>query len=193
MADAASWVRVRQPRVEVWKAVNGEEQVILVDEYDRRVGTASKMEAHRRGALHRAFSVFVFNSAGQLLLQQRASGKYHSGGLWTNTCCSHPRPGESTVQAARRRLKEEMGIECALEEVFCFVYQAALDSGLVEHEYDHVFVGVCDGDPSPDAQEVGDWQWMDVSELQRDLDEHPERYTFWFKAAIHRVLEYVEV
>jgi isopentenyl-diphosphate delta-isomerase len=172
--------------------VSLEDQVILVDENDRRIGVAAKMEAHRTGALHRAFSVFVFNSAGDLLLQQRADGKYHSGGLWTNTCCSHPRPDESTAQAARRRLKEEMGIACELDEIFSFIYHADLDDGLSEHEYDHVFVGTCDGDPTPDPREVRDWRWLDADALRQDLDQHPERYTFWFKAVIDQVLAQVE-
>jgi isopentenyl-diphosphate delta-isomerase len=172
--------------------VTKEEQVILVDEHDRRVGIAEKMYAHRSGALHRAFSVFLFNTAGQLLLQQRADNKYHSGGLWTNTCCSHPRPGESTAQAARRRLREEMGIDCELEEIFTFIYRADLDHELSEHEYDHVFVGWCDVEPVPAPEEVADWRWVDVDELRRDLDEHPERYTFWFHVSIDQVLEVID-
>ncbi|HEV3471368.1 MAG TPA: isopentenyl-diphosphate Delta-isomerase [Pyrinomonadaceae bacterium] len=160
------------------------EQVILVDEADREVGTGGKLEAHREGALHRAFSVFVFDRRGRLLLQKRAAGKYHSGGLWSNTACGHPRPGEATAEAARRRLREEMNFDCELREAFGFVYRAELRGGLVEHEYDHVFVGVYDGEPSPDAAEVEDWKWLSVEELRRGLEAEPERYSPWLRLAV---------
>ena len=163
------------------------EQVILVDEEDRAVGTAEKMHVHRSGGLHRAFSVFVFDPAGNVLLQKRALDKYHSGGLWSNTCCSHPRPGESTIEAARRRLSEEMGFTCELREVFSFVYRAEVGGGLVEHEYDHVLVGTFDGQPSPDAREVEEWRWCPLGELKRDLAGNPANYTSWLTLAIDRV------
>lgn len=164
------------------------EHVILVDPADREIGTAEKLEAHQKGWLHRAFSVFVFNPAGQLLLQRRHPAKYHSGGLWSNTCCSHPRPGEPVDAAAHRRLQEEMGFHCSLEWVSRFVYEAALDDGLREHEVDHVFVGTFDGHPSPDDREVSEWRWADVSSVQRELTAHPTQFTHWFPLALRKVL-----
>lgn len=163
------------------------EEVILVDEEDRVLGAAEKMQAHRSGGLHRAFSVFVFDSAGNVLLQKRARGKYHSGGLWSNTCCSHPRPGETTVEAARRRLAEEMGFTCELREVFSFVYRAEVGDDLVEHEYDHVFFGTFDGRPSPDAREVEEWRWCAMGELREEIARDPESYTRWLRLVIDRV------
>lgn len=165
------------------------QEVILVDEHDEAVGTGEKMATHRTGDLHRAFSIFIFNPQGQMLLHRRAEGKYHSGGLWTNACCSHPRPGESTAEAAHRRLQEEMGFDTELEEAFRFIYRAELDNDLVEHELDHVLVGTYDGVPEPDPEEVGDWKWVDLEELEEDLEERPERYTAWFKAAVGRVID----
>lgn len=170
---------------EVSRFVN--EYVILVDERDEEVGVQEKLQAHREGTLHRAFSVFVFNAEGDLLLQQRQRDKYHSGGLWSNTCCSHPRPGEPVETAARRRLQEEMGFQCDVQHLFGFVYRAALD-GVVEHEYDHVFVGRYDGDPVPDEAEVAGWRWAAPAPLQKDVARHPERYTYWFRQALGRVL-----
>jgi isopentenyl-diphosphate Delta-isomerase len=160
------------------------EQVILVDEHDREAGAAEKLEAHRQGLLHRAFSVFVFDRAGRLLLQKRAAAKYHSGGLWSNTACGHPRPGEGTAEAARRRLREEMNFDCELREAFDFVYRAELSGGLVEHEFDHVFVGFYEGEPEPDAGEVEDWKWVSIAELRRGLDEEPESYSRWLRLAV---------
>jgi isopentenyl-diphosphate Delta-isomerase len=160
------------------------ERVILVDERNREVGADEKLRAHRAGALHRAFSVFVFDAGGRLLLQRRAREKYHSGGLWSNTACGHPRPGEATEAAARRRLREEMGFECELRRAFDFVYRAELGGGLVEHEYDEVFVGEFAGEPAPDPSEVEAWRWVSMSELRRDLREEPARYTFWLKVAV---------
>lgn len=165
------------------------QEVILVNEEDKSLGTAEKLAAHRTGDLHRAFSIFIFNSQGQMLLHRRAQGKYHSGGLWTNACCSHPQPGETTEAAAHRRLQEEMGFDTELEEIFQFIYRAELDNELVEHELDHVFVGSCDAEPEPDPAEVGDWRWIDLEELERDLEERPEQYTEWFKAAVGRVID----
>jgi isopentenyl-diphosphate delta-isomerase len=160
------------------------EQLILVDAQDRELGFKEKLEAHVEGALHRAFSVFVFDASKRLLLQRRARTKYHSGGLWSNTACGHPRPGETTVEAARRRLREEMGFDCELREAFEFLYRAELDGSLVEHEYDHVFVGRFDGSPEPDASEVEDWRWVSMDELRHSLIEEPRRYSYWLKAAV---------
>src|SRR5919107_6254005 len=161
------------------------EQLILVDAFDRELGVGEKMEVHLAGALHRAFSVFVFDGRGRLLLQKRAADKYHSAGLWSNTACGHPRPGEATREAARRRLREEMGFDCELRPAFEFVYRAEVGGALVEHEYDHVFVGTHAGeDPAPDASEVEDWRWVSMDELRRCLREEPERYSYWLKAAV---------
>ncbi len=160
------------------------ERVILVDAKDTPIGTADKLEAHRSGGLHRAFSAFVFNDRGELLLQRRAEGKYHSGGLWSNTCCSHPRPGEETEPAARRRLMEEMGFSCPLETVTAMVYRAQVGGGLVEHEYDHLLVGRWNGRPSPDPEEVEDWRWADMDELRDEVARHPRRFTYWFRVAL---------
>lgn len=157
-----------------------EERVALVDEYDREIGSEEKLAVHKRGTLHRAVSVFVFNNDEELLLQRRAATKYHSGGRWSNTCCGHPRPGESPDAAARRRLREEMGFECPLEPAFTFVYRAELENGLREHEYDHVFVGWFDGIPEPDAAEVADWRWERVDRVRTDQQQHPDAYTVWF-------------
>lgn len=159
------------------------ERVILVDRRDVPLGTRSKQEAHVDGLLHRAFSIFVFDAAGRTLLQRRAITKYHSGGLWSNTCCSHPRPGESTARAAQRRLFEEMGFHCPLEVAFSFVYRADVGGGLMEHEYDHVFIGRFDGSPAPDPAEVDDWRWIEPAALDREARERPDRFTFWFHIA----------
>lgn len=140
-----------------------------------------KQKAHIEGKLHRAISVFIFNSKGDMLLQQRAGGKYHSANLWTNTCCSHPRPGESVYEAATRRLQEEMGLSCELKEIFSFVYKADLDNNLTEHEFDHVFRGITDMLPKPDEKEVSAWKYMSIPQLTKDIDTHPEHYTEWFK------------
>ena len=161
-----------------------DERVILVDERDRELGAAEKLSAHRAGALHRAFSVFIFDGRGRLLLQRRARGKYHSGGLWSNTACGHPRPGEATDAAARRRLREEMGLDCELRPAFEFVYRAELGGGLVEHEYDHVFAGASEEEPAPDPSEVEDWRWVSMEELRRGLREEPHRYSYWLKLAV---------
>jgi isopentenyl-diphosphate delta-isomerase len=160
------------------------EQLILVDAQDRELGVKEKMEAHVEGALHRAFSVFVFDSEKRLLLQRRARTKYHSGGLWSNTACGHPRPGESTLAAARRRLREEMGFDCELREAFEFLYRAELDGALIEHEYDHVLVGTHEGDPAPDPSEVEDWRWVTMDELRRRLSDEPQSYSYWLKVVV---------
>jgi isopentenyl-diphosphate delta-isomerase len=160
------------------------EQVILVDEQDRELGASEKLAAHEAGRLHRAFSVFVFNSEGRLLLQRRAKTKYHSGGLWSNTCCGHPRPGEATQAAARRRLREEMNFDCELSAAFEFLYRAEFKNELIEHEYDHVFVGEFDGAFNAEESEVEDWKWATPDELRRDMRARPEDYTYWLKAAL---------
>ena len=159
------------------------EHVVLVDESDREIGTAEKLSVHRDGRLHRAVSVFVFDGAGRWLLQRRADGKYHSPGLWSNTACTHPRPGEPPAQAASRRLDEEMGVRCALRPAFRRVYRAELPGPepLVEHELDHVFVGRFDGEPVPAAAEVSGWEWVEADALRADLQNRPERYTAWFR------------
>ncbi len=158
-----------------------EEQVILVNEKDEQLGLMSKMEAHEKAMLHRAFSVFIFNEKGELLLQQRAKEKYHSPLLWTNTCCSHQRDGETNLQAGKRRLREEMGFDCDLKEVFWFIYKAPFDNGLTEHELDHVMVGYYDKDPVINREEVESFQWMTLEDVKKDINEFPEKYTEWFK------------
>lgn len=167
------------------------EKVILVDENDKALGLMEKMEAHQKGLLHRAFSVFVINAKNELLLQQRAISKYHSGGLWTNTCCSHPRDGESNLDAAHRRLQEEMGFDCELTKLLDFVYRAELDKGLTEHEFDHVFVGKWEGIPEINREEVEDYTWMDIDLLDKDIQKHPEKYTIWFKIIYQEFLNSV--
>jgi len=160
------------------------EYVILVNKNDMPLGTMEKMEAHEKGTLHRAFSVFIFNKHGQLMLQQRALTKYHSPGLWTNTVCSHPRVGEEIHQAAHRRLKEEMGFDCDLKDAFSFLYKADVGQGLREHEFDHVLVGVSDDAPVLNNEEVADWKYIDFEWLTKDIVEHPEKYTVWFRIAL---------
>lgn len=164
------------------------EEVILVDENDNPIGTMPKLEAHLEGKLHRAFSVFIFNSAGELLLQQRALDKYHSAGKWTNTCCSHPRPAELTDDAAKRRLKEEMGMECELKPVFSFSYRAEVENGLVENEYDHVYFGSTDTLPIPNPEEVADFKYMSMEALELSLKDHKEVYTEWLKICFEQVM-----
>jgi isopentenyl-diphosphate delta-isomerase len=165
------------------------ETVVLVDADDREVGVAPKLDAHRAGALHRAFSVFVLNAAGEVLLQRRADEKYHSGGLWTNTCCGHPRPGEPVAAAARRRLREEMGFDCALAPAGRFVYRADVGGGLTEHEFDHVFVGRHDAPPVPDAAEASGWRWQSPASALAEAEAHPERFTPWFATALRELME----
>jgi isopentenyl-diphosphate delta-isomerase len=156
-------------------------EVVLVDRSDLQVGTMEKMEAHRKGLLHRAVSVFLFNSNGEVMLQRRASTKYHSAGLWTNTCCSHPYPGESAADAAHRRLMEEMGIEAPLDFSHTFIYKTDLEDGLIEHELDHVFVGSYDGAASPDPQEADQWKFVPIAELMIDIRQNPGQYTVWMR------------
>jgi isopentenyl-diphosphate delta-isomerase len=167
------------------------EYVILVDTADRELGTMEKMEAHEKAILHRAFSVFIFNDRGELMLQQRAAHKYHSPLLWTNTCCSHQRQGESNIEAGKRRLREEMGFEVDLDEKFHFVYKAEFDNGLTEHELDHVMVGYYNGEPTINPEEVASWKWINMEVLQQDMQDHPQDYTAWFKIIFDRFVEFL--
>ena len=162
-------------------ASNDHDPLILVDADDVPQGVASKVEVHRRGLKHRAISALVRNHAGEMLLHQRNGMKYHSGGLWTNACCSHPRPGEQTCDAARRRLAEEMGIRCNLKPLFLAHYRAAVSNGYIEDEVVHVFGGTYEGAVTPDPAEVADWKWISLATLVDDLERHPERYSIWFR------------
>jgi isopentenyl-diphosphate delta-isomerase len=162
-------------------------QVILVDENDNPVGVGEKIETHKKGILHRAFSVFIFNAKGEMLLQQRAMSKYHSSGLWTNACCSHPYPGEETLAAAQRRLSEEVGFNTPLEKVFDFVYKAEFDNGLTEHEFDHVFVGEYDGNIDFNKEEVMDVCYKNMQDVRHSLQTHPQKYTAWFHLAFSKM------
>ncbi len=155
-------------------------KVILVDKNDRALGVGEKLRVHRDGKLHRAFSVFVFNSKGEILLQKRAKSKYHSGGLWTNACCSHPLTRKNIRNEAKKRLKEEMGIECELEKIFSFVYKAKVRE-LTEYELDHVFCGKFDGNPKINLEEAEDWKWMNFKKLKEDVRKNPQKYTYWFR------------
>jgi isopentenyl-diphosphate delta-isomerase len=168
------------------------EEVILVNENDSVVGYMEKMEAHRLGLLHRAFSVFVFNAKGELMLQKRAKSKYHSGGLWTNTCCSHPRSNETVVEAAKRRMQEEMGFVCEVEEKFSFVYKAKLDNELTEHEYDYVLFGNYNEAPKLNPEEAESYRFMSIEEVKKQITEHPQNYTEWFKICFPRVFELIK-
>ena len=165
----------------------GKEFVILVDEQDNKVGLMEKMEAHEKGLLHRAFPVFVFNSKGEFLLQRRALSKYHSGGLWTNACCSHPRDGETFLEAGKRRLQEEMGFVCGLEKQFDFIYKSKLDNELTEHELDHVMFGTYEGDINYNEDEVMDFKYVDLDTLVKDMEANPNNYTEWFKICFEEV------
>jgi len=168
------------------------EYVILVDKNDQPVGGMEKMEAHEKGILHRAFSVFLFNKKGEMLLQQRAFSKYHSGGLWTNACCSHPRKGEATIDAAHRRLEEEMGFDCEVKKAFHFIYKSKLDNDLTEHELDHVFLGEYEGVINPNPEEVESYKYISMPELALDVKENPADYTEWFKICLEEVLTYLK-
>lgn len=169
------------------------EKVILVDENDKVIGEMEKIEAHVKALLHRAISVFIVNSKGEWLIHQRAFNKYHSNGLWTNTCCSHPYPKETSLDAANRRLMEEMGMKAPLQEIFAFTYKEALDNQLTEHELDRVFIGFSDDKPEPNADEVSAWKYIDFEELRKDVKNNPENYTVWFKKIYERVEEHLEV
>ncbi len=162
------------------------EHVILVDKNDKELGTEERIKAHREGKLHRAFSIFVFNSKGELLMQRRAANKYHTAGLWSNTCCSHPQPGEPIEKAVHRKLKQEMGFDCMLEKKFSFIYKVNFENGLWEHEFDHVYIGQFDGRPNPNPEEADEWKWINIDELKKDIKKHPGRYTPWFRIAIEK-------
>lgn len=168
-----------------------EEKVILVNEKDEPVGLMAKMEAHEKALLHRAFSVFVMNEKGETMLQQRAGDKYHSPLLWTNTCCSHQRQGESNIQAGKRRLMEEMGFTTELRELFSFIYKAPFDNGLTEHELDHVMMGFYEGEPDINPEEVADWKWMLPEDIKKDIAENPDSYTAWFKIIFERFYNHI--
>ncbi len=165
------------------------EEVILVDIDDKPLGTMEKMEAHRQALLHRAFSVFIFNSKGEMLLQQRAPEKYHSASLWTNACCSHPRPGEDTCEAACRRLREELGFTTPLKKIFHFTYKSAFSNGLTEFEFDHVYAGEYDGVVDPDPAEVSDYRYQSIADIRTSLEQEPEKFTSWFHLAFPLVCE----
>jgi len=159
--------------------------VIIVNKKGEEIGKIEKLRAHQEGRLHRAFSVFIFNKKGELLLQKRARGKYHSAGLWSNTCCSHPRPGVDIKNEAKRRLREEMGIKTELKEAFSFIYRARVGK-LIEYEFDHVFFGRFDGEPKIDKEEAEAWRWVSLDKLERDIEKNPKRYTFWLKKIIKK-------
>jgi isopentenyl-diphosphate delta-isomerase len=162
----------------------GTNEVVLVNEKDEILGTMEKLRAHKEGVLHRAFSVIIYNSKGEMLIHKRASDKYHCGGLWTNACCSHPRLNENPIDGAKRRLQEEMGFTTQLLQKGSFIYRAELDNGLIEHEYDHLFIGHYDQHPSPNPSEVEDWKYISVNELLASIKKNPEAYTFWFKEIV---------
>ena len=161
------------------------EHVILVDTDNNERGTMEKLEAHRKGVLHRAFSILLFDSSGKILLQKRSQNKYHSAGLWTNTCCSHPLPGETLEMATRRRLHEEMGIDMQPGYSHTFIYRAELDKGLIEHELDHVFMGTYDDAPQINKEEVEDWKFVDLQWLREDSLKHTASYTAWFRLIVN--------
>ena len=162
------------------------ENVVLVDKNDNPIGLMEKIEAHRRGLLHRAFSVFIIDDASRLLLQRRSQTKYHSPGLWTNTCCSHPRNGEILIDAANRRLMQEMGMSANLKHMFSFIYRAEFDNGLIEHEFDHVFIGKSNSDPVINSDEVCEWKWTEIKKIKKDIIENSHHYTEWFKIIFNK-------
>ncbi|MFS4467588.1 isopentenyl-diphosphate Delta-isomerase [Maribacter sp. 2210JD10-5] len=168
-----------------------EERVILVNEQDEQIGTMPKMEAHEKAKLHRAFSVFVLNDAGEIMLQQRAGHKYHSPLLWTNTCCSHQRVGETNIEAGKRRLQEEMGFSTELRELFSFIYKAPFDNGLTEHELDHVMIGSYNSEPNINKDEVESWKWMKPNAIKTDMENNPREYTVWFKIIFEKFYQHL--
>ncbi len=169
-----------------------EEQVILVNENDEPIGQMGKMQAHEEARLHRAFSIFILNRQNQLMLQQRAGHKYHSPLLWTNTCCSHQRVGETNIEAGKRRLQEEMGFETELKELFSFIYKAPFDNGLTEHEYDHVMVGYYDKSPKINPDEAEAWKWESLDNVRADIQQNPAQYTAWFKIIFDKFYHYLD-
>ena len=166
-------------------------KIILVDKKDREIGADFKMKVHKEGKLHRAFSIFIFNSKGDLLLQKRSLKKYHSGGLWTNTCCSHPNFGETILFAAHKRLKEEMGFDCDLKEIFSFVYKAKLDKDIIEHEFDHVLIGKFDRNPKINNNEVEDFKWVSPKFLASDIKNNSNAYSYWLKKCYSKVIKII--
>ena len=168
-----------------------EEEVILVNQENEQIGTMPKMEAHEKALLHRAFSVFIVNDEGEIMLQQRAASKYHSPLLWTNTCCSHQRVGESNLDAGKRRLQEEMGFEAQLKELFSFIYKAPFDNGLTEHEYDHVMIGNFNTKPKINSEEVEAWKWMSPELVKKDIADNPRKYTVWFKIIFEKFYQHL--
>ncbi|WP_423819598.1 isopentenyl-diphosphate Delta-isomerase [Salinimicrobium sp. TIG7-5_MAKvit] len=169
-----------------------EEQVILVNEKDEQIGLMPKMEAHEKALLHRAFSVFVFNDKNELMIQQRALGKYHSPGLWTNTCCSHQREGETNIEAGKRRLQEEMGFSTELKDTISFIYKAPFDNGLTEHEFDHILVGYYNEEPNLNPEEAHAYKWMSLEDLKKDMKDNPEIYTAWFKIIFDKYYKHIQ-
>ncbi len=165
--------------------------MILVNQKDEEIGTMPKMEAHEKAVLHRAFSVFIMNAKGETMLQQRAAEKYHSPLLWTNTCCSHQRLGESNIEAGKRRLQEEMGFKTELKELFSFIYKAPFDNGLTEHELDHVMMGFFEGDPQINKEEVASWKWMRPEDIKQDIQSAPQKYTAWFKIIFEKFYDHL--
>jgi len=161
-----------------------QQEVVLIDKYNKKIGVEEKIKAHKEGKLHRAFSIFIFNSQDKLLIQQRAKNKYHSGGLWSNTVCGHPKPNERTLQAAHRRLKEEMGFDCKLKKLFCFIYNIKLPNDLIENEYDCVFVGQFNRTPKPNPKEVANYKWISLTNLKKEIANNPNKYTAWLKIII---------
>lgn len=168
-----------------------EELVILVNDKDEQIGLMPKLEAHEKALLHRAFSVFIFNKNNELMLQKRALDKYHSPGLWTNTCCSHQREGESNLEAGKRRLLEEMGFTAALKETISFIYKAPFDNGLTEYEFDHILVGNFNGMPNINSSEVADWKWMPIEAVKNDIKNNPSIYTEWFKIIFDKFYQHL--
>ena len=178
----------------IWSSIfiMKEEQVILVNEKDEQIGLMPKMEAHEKALLHRAFSVFVFNDRNELMIQQRAKGKYHSPGLWTNTCCSHQREGETNIEAGKRRLQEEMGFTTDLKDTISFIYKAPFDNGLTEHEFDHILVGNYDGEPDLNPEEAEAYKWVSLEELKKDMEQNPGEYTEWFKIIFDKYYKHIQ-
>ncbi len=168
-------------------------KVVLVDLQDNPTGEMEKMEAHQKGLLHRAFSVFIFNAKGEMLLQQRAKGKYHGAQLWTNACCSHPQLGENVKESAMERLQYEMGMHCDIEEIFSFIYHTPVENNLIEHEYDHVFFGFSSVAPQPNPAEVGAYKWLDTATIADEMEKNPSAYTYWFRQAFPKVMHSFEL
>jgi isopentenyl-diphosphate delta-isomerase len=169
------------------------EEVILVSPQDEEIGYMEKMEAHQLGLLHRAFSVFLFNSKGEMLLQKRALSKYHSGGLWTNACCSHPRKGETIEQAASRRTREELGCEPELQKIHTFIYKATLDNNLIEHEFDHVLFGNYEGEMNLNVNEVSEIVYLPIQQIRQEMNEQPDKFTVWFKIIFEEVISILQL